>query len=66
MNKAEILFKIKRFVLECKRVLKITKKPSNEEFKTIYESQQAYMAKARKWTQMSEYYYLQTSELVEE
>jgi len=38
----------------------------NEEFKTIYESQQAYMAKARKWTKMSEYYYLQTSELVEE
>ena len=38
----------------------------NEEFKTIYESQQAYMAKARKWTLMSEYYYLQTSKLVAE
>ncbi|MCK5516710.1 MAG: TRAP transporter substrate-binding protein DctP, partial [Desulfobulbaceae bacterium] len=38
----------------------------NEEFKTIYESQQEYMAKARKWTMMSEYYYLQTSELVAE
>lgn len=38
----------------------------NEEFKAIYESQQEYMAKARKWTVMSEYYYLQTSELVAE
>jgi TRAP-type mannitol/chloroaromatic compound transport system substrate-binding protein len=38
----------------------------NDEFKAIYESQQAYMAKARKWTVMSEYYYLQTSELVAE
>ncbi len=36
----------------------------NEEFKVIYESQQEYMDKARKWTMMSEYYYLQTSELV--
>ena len=27
--------KIKSFLIECKRVLKITKKPSQEEFKTI-------------------------------
>ncbi|MEE4243521.1 MAG: hypothetical protein V2I36_18825, partial [Desulfopila sp.] len=37
----------------------------NEEFKTVYESQKAYMAKAREWTKMSEYYYVQTSEMVE-
>jgi len=28
-------FKIKRFVIECVRVLKITKKPEKAEFKTI-------------------------------
>ncbi len=65
--------KIKTFPVE---VLKAMKKATdevmgayaaeNEEFKAIYESQQAYMAKARKWTVMSEYYYLQTSELVAE
>jgi len=27
--------RMKEFALECKRVLKITKKPTNEEFKTI-------------------------------
>ena len=27
--------KLKNFVIECKRVLKITKKPSGQEFKTI-------------------------------
>ena len=27
--------KLKRFIKECRRVLKITKKPSKEEFKTI-------------------------------
>ncbi|MBW3019863.1 protein translocase SEC61 complex subunit gamma [Candidatus Woesearchaeota archaeon] len=29
------LTKAKSFIIECKRVLKITKKPSNTEFKTI-------------------------------
>lgn len=37
----------------------------NEEFKTVYESQKAYMAKARAWTKISEYDYIQTSEMVE-
>ena len=27
--------KFKTFIRECKRVLKVTKKPTNEEFKTI-------------------------------
>lgn len=27
--------KLKTFVVECKRVLRVTKKPNNEEFKTI-------------------------------
>lgn len=35
MAKSEIPEKIKRFAKECRRVLKVTKKPSNEEFKTI-------------------------------
>jgi len=30
-----VWFKIKRFVKECARVWKITKKPTKEEFKTI-------------------------------
>lgn len=30
-----LLFKLKRFVIECKRVLMVTKKPTNLEFKTI-------------------------------
>ena len=30
-----LLFKLKTFFMECKRVFTITKKPSNEEFKTI-------------------------------
>tara|TARA_Y100000310_G_scaffold275909_1_gene292686 strand:- start:1985 stop:2188 length:204 start_codon:yes stop_codon:yes gene_type:complete len=34
-NKPNLLFKLKRFMIECKRVLKVTKKPSNTEFKTI-------------------------------
>lgn len=34
------------------------------DFKEVYESQKDYMAKAREWTKMSEYYYLQTSEAV--
>ncbi len=37
----------------------------NESFKAVYDSQKAYMAKARKWSKMSEYYYIQTSEAVE-
>lgn len=28
-------YKFKRFVMECRRVLKVTKKPTNLEFKTI-------------------------------
>lgn len=27
--------KLKSFIIECKRVLKVTKKPDNDEFKTI-------------------------------
>jgi len=34
-EKPNLLYKFKRFVIECKRVLKVTKKPSNVEFKTI-------------------------------
>jgi TRAP-type mannitol/chloroaromatic compound transport system substrate-binding protein len=37
----------------------------NPEFKEVYESQQAYMAQAREWTKMSDYYYIQTTETVE-
>ncbi len=36
----------------------------NAEFKTVYDSQKAYMSKAREWTKMSEYGYIQTSEAV--
>ena len=36
----------------------------NPEFKEVYESQKAYMAKAREWTKMSTLYYLRTSEMV--
>lgn len=36
------------------------------EFKEVYESQKAYMAKARQWTKMSDYYYVETSEMVAE
>lgn len=35
MKFKETLFKLKHFWHECMRVLKITKKPSNTEFKTI-------------------------------
>lgn len=38
----------------------------NPDFKEVYESQKAYMAKARKWTMMSDYHYLETSEMVAE
>ena len=33
--KPSLFFKSKRFIKECGRVLKVTKKPSNIEFKTI-------------------------------
>ncbi|PIE72064.1 MAG: ABC transporter substrate-binding protein [Deltaproteobacteria bacterium] len=36
----------------------------NPDFKRVYESQKAYMKKARKWSTMSTKYYLETSELV--
>ena len=32
------LVKLKSFILECKRVLKITRKPTGEEFKTIVKA----------------------------
>ncbi len=58
-----------------KPVLKAMKKATDEvldsyaaenaEFKEVYESQKSYMAKARQWTKMSDYYYIQTSEMVE-
>lgn len=37
---------------------------SNEEFKTILDSQRAYMKKARNWTSISEYKYITTSQEV--
>ena len=36
----------------------------NKLFKEIYENQQAFMKKARKWSIMSEYHYIKTSEMV--
>jgi TRAP-type mannitol/chloroaromatic compound transport system substrate-binding protein len=39
---------------------------NNPEFKEVYESQKEYMIKAREWTRMSEYLYIQTSEMVKE
>ncbi len=36
----------------------------NEEFKEVYESRKAYMAKAREWTNVSEKFYLETYEAV--
>ncbi len=57
-------------------ILKAMKKASDEvmegyaaenpEFKEVYESQQAYIAKARDWSRMSEYFYIQTTEQVKE
>lgn len=35
MEKRSFVSKTKKFVKECARVLKVTKKPSNMEFKTI-------------------------------
>jgi TRAP-type mannitol/chloroaromatic compound transport system substrate-binding protein len=37
----------------------------NPEFKEVYDSQQAYIKKAREWSKMSTQYYLQTTEMVE-
>ena len=34
-EKPSLLFKLKRFGVECKRVLRVTKKPDSMEFKTI-------------------------------
>ncbi len=34
-QKPTVWFRIKRFGIECLRVLKVTKKPTKEEFKTI-------------------------------
>lgn len=38
----------------------------NAEFKAVYDSQQAYLSKAREWTKMSTEYYLETSKMVAE
>jgi TRAP-type mannitol/chloroaromatic compound transport system substrate-binding protein len=37
----------------------------NAEFKEVYDSQQAYMKKAREWSRMSTQYYLETTQMVE-
>ncbi|WP_136797084.1 MULTISPECIES: TRAP transporter substrate-binding protein [Desulfosediminicola] len=65
--------KVKTFPEE---VLKAMKKATDEvmtgyaagnaDFKEVYDSQQGYMKMAREWTKMSDYYYIQTSEMVEE
>lgn len=34
-EKPSLIFKLKRFIIECKRVLRVTKKPNSTEFKTI-------------------------------
>ena len=34
-EKKSLWFKLKRFILECRRVLRVTKKPTNQEFKAI-------------------------------
>jgi protein transport protein SEC61 subunit gamma-like protein len=34
-DKPSLIFKIKRFIIECSRVLRVTKKPNSFEFKTI-------------------------------
>ena len=38
MNFKSSIFKFKSFVVECKRVFRVTKKPSNLEFKTIVKA----------------------------
>lgn len=34
-EKGKVLSRLKRFIFQCKRVFKITKKPSNDEYKVI-------------------------------
>ena len=34
-EKPSLMYKLKRFITECKRVLRVTKKPTSYEFKTI-------------------------------
>ncbi|MBA3064276.1 protein translocase SEC61 complex subunit gamma [Candidatus Woesearchaeota archaeon] len=38
MNFNSLISKFKSFVIECKRVFRVTKKPSNLEFKTIVKA----------------------------
>jgi protein transport protein SEC61 subunit gamma-like protein len=38
MNFKSLIFKFKSFVIECKRIFRVTKKPSNIEFKTIVKA----------------------------
>ena len=37
-NENSMVFKFKRFCKECARVLRVTKKPNNLEFKTIVKA----------------------------
>jgi len=41
---AKLMTRLKSFILECKRVLKITRKPSKVEFKTIVKASALGMA----------------------
>ncbi|HHI03963.1 MAG TPA: protein translocase SEC61 complex subunit gamma [Candidatus Woesearchaeota archaeon] len=38
MNFKSLIPKFKSFVVECKRVFRVTKKPSSDEFKTIVKA----------------------------
>ncbi|MEK6808906.1 MAG: protein translocase SEC61 complex subunit gamma [Nanoarchaeota archaeon] len=38
MEISNITSKVKSFVIECKRVLQLTKKPNRDEFKTIVKA----------------------------
>ncbi len=38
MNIRSYLFRLKSFIMECRRVLKVTKKPSKDEFKVIVKA----------------------------
>jgi len=38
VNEKNLIFKFKRFVKECARVLRVTKKPNSVEFKTIVKA----------------------------
>lgn len=44
MKVKEGLVKLKSFILECRRVLKITRKPTKQEFKTIVKASALGMA----------------------